>query len=141
MWVLWLTDNGLCCLGIGRPPGSTRTDTLFPYTTLVRSRTAEAGRGVGCGHCRSLEHASPPGEPLSAAGEADFVAARLAVGVEFVGVLAVGLFAVVVGELGGQGAVLAVDVAIGDHRSVAGHRIVVVAITRAAGGRQHRDDR
>src|SRR3546814_11412778 len=28
-----------------RPPGSTRTDTLFPYTTLVRSGTsATAGR-------------------------------------------------------------------------------------------------
>src|SRR3546814_15252041 len=28
---------------IGRPPGSTRTDTLFPYTTLFRSfRAAEA---------------------------------------------------------------------------------------------------
>src|SRR3546814_6437963 len=31
----------LCCLFffmIRRPPGSTRTDTLFPYTTLFRSR-------------------------------------------------------------------------------------------------------
>src|SRR3546814_14306089 len=27
-------------LMIRRPPGSTRTDTLFPYTTLVRSRAA-----------------------------------------------------------------------------------------------------
>src|SRR3546814_15616130 len=25
------------CLSIRRPPGSTRTDTLFPYTTLFRS--------------------------------------------------------------------------------------------------------
>src|SRR3546814_19643928 len=25
------------CLNIRRPPGSTRTDTLFPYTTLFRS--------------------------------------------------------------------------------------------------------
>src|SRR3546814_5265580 len=25
------------CLRIRRPPGSTRTDTLFPYTTLFRS--------------------------------------------------------------------------------------------------------
>src|SRR3546814_4297317 len=33
---------------IRRPPRSTRTDTLFPYTTLFRSyrdRTAEHGRG------------------------------------------------------------------------------------------------
>src|SRR3546814_6569498 len=30
---------------IRRPPRSTRTDTLFPYTTLFRS--VAAGRGVG----------------------------------------------------------------------------------------------
>src|SRR3546814_18429280 len=30
---------------IRRPPRSTRTDTLFPYTTLFRSDEAEAGRG------------------------------------------------------------------------------------------------
>src|SRR3546814_6840623 len=28
---------------IRRPPGSTRTDTLFPYTTLFRSRNAAFG--------------------------------------------------------------------------------------------------
>src|SRR3546814_3140329 len=36
-------------LMIRRPPGSTRTDTLFPYTTLFRSRLAETGpflRGI-----------------------------------------------------------------------------------------------
>src|SRR3546814_7885042 len=32
----------ICFLMIRRPPRSTRTDTLFPYTTLVRS-TVEAG--------------------------------------------------------------------------------------------------
>src|SRR3546814_11618769 len=34
---------------IRRPPRSTRTDTLFPYTTLFRSQlqvTLEAGRGM-----------------------------------------------------------------------------------------------
>src|SRR3546814_5504262 len=32
---------------IRRPPRSTRTDTLFPYTTLFRSRTfAESGRAA-----------------------------------------------------------------------------------------------
>src|SRR3546814_21032492 len=31
---------------IRRPPRSTRTDTLFPYTTLFRSRNRKAG---GCG--------------------------------------------------------------------------------------------
>src|SRR3546814_3640250 len=36
---------------IRRPPRSTRTDTLFPYTTLFRSPTARrrfAGRGSSC---------------------------------------------------------------------------------------------
>src|SRR3546814_3934992 len=32
---------------IRRPPISTRTDTLFPYTTLVRSLALEDGRLVG----------------------------------------------------------------------------------------------
>src|SRR3546814_1780393 len=33
---------------IRRPPRSTRTDTLFPYTTLFRSRN-DAGRKLGAG--------------------------------------------------------------------------------------------
>src|SRR3546814_1414786 len=32
-------------LMIRRPPRSTRTDTLFPYTTLFRSRPDHKGRG------------------------------------------------------------------------------------------------
>src|SRR3546814_13887880 len=32
-----LLDLGVCFLMIRRPPRSTRTDTLFPYTTLFRS--------------------------------------------------------------------------------------------------------
>src|SRR3546814_8710085 len=31
---------------IRRPPRSTRTDTLFPYTTLFRSRRGRGGAGV-----------------------------------------------------------------------------------------------
>src|SRR3546814_11111499 len=31
----------VCFLMIRRPPRSTRTDTLFPYTTLIRSEDAE----------------------------------------------------------------------------------------------------
>src|SRR3546814_5953002 len=31
---------------IRRPPRSTRTDTLFPYTTLFRSRVPQSGRYV-----------------------------------------------------------------------------------------------
>src|SRR3546814_19530677 len=39
---------------IRRPPRSTRTDTLFPYTTLVRSHP---GRTVpAAGRCRSRAH-------------------------------------------------------------------------------------
>src|SRR3546814_714384 len=34
------------CLMIRRPPRSTRTDTLFPYTTLFRSRRGVAEVGV-----------------------------------------------------------------------------------------------
>src|SRR3546814_6239986 len=34
----------LFCLMIRRPPRSTRTDTLFPYTTLFRSRKLDPGR-------------------------------------------------------------------------------------------------
>src|SRR3546814_2454435 len=34
------------CLRIRRPPRSTRTDTLFPYTTLFRSRKAEPSPGA-----------------------------------------------------------------------------------------------
>src|SRR3546814_11264590 len=39
---------------IRRPPRSTRTDTLFPYTTLFRSVTLiNLGLPVGIGDCRS----------------------------------------------------------------------------------------
>src|SRR3546814_6190991 len=43
-------------LMIRRPPRSTRTDTLFPYTTLFRSRSkGVASRGVlGSGRARSV---------------------------------------------------------------------------------------
>src|SRR3546814_6608201 len=34
-------------LRIRRPPRSTRTDTLFPYTTLVRSLLGHAANGLG----------------------------------------------------------------------------------------------
>src|SRR3546814_8033047 len=47
-----------CFLMIRRPPRSTRTDTLFPYTTLFRSvrrRTAFAGPASRCS-----EDARPP---------------------------------------------------------------------------------
>src|SRR3546814_7384136 len=57
---------------IRRPPRSTRTDTLFPYTTLFRSLVPAArhqGRGAPCGESfwhwalgadGGLGHAQPP---------------------------------------------------------------------------------
>src|SRR3546814_13252753 len=36
-----------CFLMIRRPPRSTRTDTLFPYTTLFRSDPSHQRRGSG----------------------------------------------------------------------------------------------
>src|SRR3546814_4977054 len=47
-------------LMLRRPPRSTRTDTLFPYTTLFRSSQAEtrddgrAGHDTGCGDGRCV---------------------------------------------------------------------------------------
>src|SRR3546814_2615385 len=40
---------------IRRPPRSTRTDTLFPYTTLFRSARGDPHRGGGrvAGYCRA----------------------------------------------------------------------------------------
>src|SRR3546814_5199589 len=50
---------------IRRPPGSTRTDTLFPYTTLFRSR----GRFAGLqGHLRRVDR-RPAGGRLDGAGD------------------------------------------------------------------------
>src|SRR3546814_11568925 len=55
-----------CCvffLMIRRPPRSTRTDTLFPYTTLFRSQPEahEAGGGERCHHPRVSEDGPPGG--------------------------------------------------------------------------------
>src|SRR3546814_3488019 len=58
---------------IRRPPRSTRTDTLFPYTTLFRSTGAGiAATGHG-GRQRTARHASPlrgrPGAERAARSE------------------------------------------------------------------------
>src|SRR3546814_15279256 len=39
---------------IRRPPRSTRTDTLFPYTTLFRSATIPAATGLAVRHHRDV---------------------------------------------------------------------------------------
>src|SRR3546814_20599438 len=51
---------------IRRPPRSTRTDTLFPYTTLFRSRHT-ALRQPG----RSLSRGLPPSRWLALSSKAD----------------------------------------------------------------------
>src|SRR3546814_6635935 len=50
----------LFCLMIRRPPSSTRTDTLFPYTTLFRSPPGHPGDDPG-GAARSAARQRPPG--------------------------------------------------------------------------------
>src|SRR3546814_19108650 len=41
-----------------RPPRSTRTDTLFPYTTLFRSRSATIRSRVGSARARKISSSS-----------------------------------------------------------------------------------
>src|SRR3546814_11485837 len=58
-------------LMIRRPPRSTRTDTLFPYTTLFRSRLRPAPRAaVAVGHARARFARAASGRPPRAAGAA-----------------------------------------------------------------------
>src|SRR3546814_4933657 len=66
---------------IRRPPRSTRTDTLFPYTTLFRSRPVRAGRGIRrhrgtarraegiAGHARRRTRAAQAGRHRAARSE------------------------------------------------------------------------
>src|SRR3546814_15926198 len=58
------------CLMIRRPPRSTRTDTLFPYTTLFRSReVTSSDRAVSPGAAqREAPHAGPPRHGLDLLG-------------------------------------------------------------------------
>src|SRR3546814_12624121 len=44
---------------IRRPPRSTRTDTLFPYTTLFRSRTVLWGRDAAIVEAIDQRHENP----------------------------------------------------------------------------------
>src|SRR3546814_18635222 len=45
LYSLWLCSV-FFFLMIRRPPRSTRTDTLFPYTTLFRSRVSQSSRPI-----------------------------------------------------------------------------------------------
>src|SRR3546814_13761841 len=49
---------------IPRPPRSTRTDTLFPYTTLFRSRVRRADRAG--------DRVLPPARPVDGGGRRGF---------------------------------------------------------------------
>src|SRR3546814_1110781 len=69
-------DRMLFILRIRRPPRSTRTDTLCPYTTLCRSgRCAEpvpGGRGLGAGNgdrAQKVGFATHPGRHFAAVTE------------------------------------------------------------------------
>src|SRR3546814_14480639 len=47
MWLMLILVLLLIfCLMLRRPPRSTRTDTLFPYTTLFRSRRTSPDAGL-----------------------------------------------------------------------------------------------
>src|SRR3546814_20736991 len=58
-----------CFLMIRRPPRSTRTDTLFPYTTLFRSRQMRGGKDYDAQFGRRMRGEGP---------FADLIAARFA---------------------------------------------------------------
>src|SRR3546814_4915516 len=57
---------------IRRPPRSTRTDTLFPYTTLFRSLLPAAAQGGGAARRRQLTAPLPlaPADTILAPGGA-----------------------------------------------------------------------
>src|SRR3546814_17220860 len=61
---LFHSDICFFFLMIRRPPRSTRTDTLFPYTTLFRSDRREHVQGVGA-------RAAPGGRDRPAQGRYD----------------------------------------------------------------------
>src|SRR3546814_11560548 len=60
-------------LMIRRPPRSTRTDTLLPYTTLFRSSKVQASRNLGFGNGRRWGGGGvasvPQARPYPAGGE------------------------------------------------------------------------
>src|SRR3546814_10680948 len=70
---------------IRQPPSATRTDTIFPYTTLFRAHVdrvpgaeqrdqyREAARGLGRGHGEDEEHEHLPGRIAGFARERDEV--------------------------------------------------------------------
>src|SRR3546814_4603795 len=62
-----LTSTGFFFLMIRRPPRSTRTDTLFPYTTLFRSCSRKPRLWLNSRPRRSKSRSSRPGSRRCAA--------------------------------------------------------------------------
>src|SRR3546814_3209587 len=59
-FVVYIRTSMFCFLRIRRPPRSTRTDTLFPSTTIFRSWCAICGRALPRGRGRfQARHNSP----------------------------------------------------------------------------------
>src|SRR3546814_17848008 len=54
-WIYYVLTIFLCFLRIRRPPRSTRTDTLFPYTTLFRSPSKADYVAAYCAHRAGLD--------------------------------------------------------------------------------------
>src|SRR3546814_2694899 len=67
---LVLCTFNFCFLMILRPPRSTRTGTLFPYTTLFRSADRAARRGIRAGRGLSQAARLLPVRPLGGRGDA-----------------------------------------------------------------------
>src|SRR3546814_18295951 len=79
-------------LMIRRPPRSTRTDTLFPYTTLFRAHRRRGGRSGRRGQSgRSRLGRDAPSVPALLIQ--DFAGAFLAAGLRAAGFFAAGFFA------------------------------------------------
>src|SRR3546814_19318719 len=53
---------------IRRPPRSTRTDTLFPYTTLFRSKPADDGSITVCGADTERQRLTPELRAIAGVG-------------------------------------------------------------------------
>src|SRR3546814_17184765 len=75
MYSVILFDFFFFFLIIRRPPKSTRTDTLFPYTTLFRSKYTVFGRVIeGMEYVDAIARGEPPANPtriLQASIESD----------------------------------------------------------------------
>src|SRR3546814_4488446 len=63
---------------IRQPPRSTRTDTLFPYTTLFRSAGSVCGSGMADREFSTIGHERRNNPRLQIADREEFIEAKLA---------------------------------------------------------------